>query len=78
MRGGEPDPLGTDIVYMGEDRGDGASLARRFGLPDRRVKIFDENLVDTIVGGKNPCGGSAGLRLNTGLSCGHGAPLLDS
>ena len=39
-----------------------ARLAGRFGPPGGRVKMFDENLVDAIVGGKDLDRGSAQLQ----------------
>ena len=56
VRRGQPDPLGADIVHVGEDRRDGARVAGRFGIPGRWVKMFDQNLVDSIVGDKDPDG----------------------
>jgi hypothetical protein len=46
-------------VHVREDRRDGAGLARRFGSPRGRVKVFDKGLVDAIIGGKNLDCGSA-------------------
>ena len=82
MRSGKPDPLAADIVHVGEDRRNGADLAGRFGSPGGRVKMFDKNLVHTIIGGKDLDCGSAQLRVNllSGnlvLTRGHGALLLD-
>jgi hypothetical protein len=62
-------------VYVREDRRNGAHLAGRFGSPDGRVKMFDENLVDAIVGGKDPDCGSAELSVNLVLTRGHGSLL---
>jgi hypothetical protein len=39
--------------------------------------MFDEDLVDTIVGGKDLDCGSAEFRVNLGLTCRHGSLLLD-
>jgi hypothetical protein len=39
--------------------------------------MFDENLVDAIVGGKDLHRGSAQLRADLGLTRGHGSLLLD-
>src|ERR1700733_12865439 len=75
VRGGKPDPLGADIVYVGKDRSYGADLAGRFGSPDGRVKTLDQKLVHAIVGGKDPDRRPAELSLN--LGCGHSSPLLD-
>ena len=77
MRSCKPDPLAADIVHMREDRGDGAGLAGRFGSPGGRVKMFDKNLVDAIVGGKNLDCGSAELSVKLGLTRGHGSLLPD-
>jgi hypothetical protein len=51
---------------MREDRRNSAGLAGRFGSPDGRVKMFDENLVHAIIGGKDLDRGSAKLRVNLG------------
>ena len=59
VRSGKPDPLGADIVYVREDRRNGAGLAGRFGSPGGRVKMFDKNLVYAIIGGKDLDCGSA-------------------
>ena len=71
----QPDPLRADIVHVGENRCDRAGFAERFGSPRGRVKIFDKNLVYTIVGGKGLCG-SAELSVNLGLTRGHGSYSL--
>ena len=68
VRSGEPDPLGADIVHVREDRRNGTSLARRFGSPGGRVKMFDKNLVHALIGGKNLDCGAAELSLNLGLT----------
>jgi hypothetical protein len=62
---------------MGEDRGDGAGLARRFGSPGGRVQMFDEKLVHAIIGGKDLNCGSA-ESANLVLTRGHGSLLLDA
>jgi hypothetical protein len=72
MRRCKPDPLAADIVHVGEDRRNGAGLARRLSFPDGRVKVFDKNLVHAIIGGKDLHGGSAELILSFGLTGGHG------
>src|SRR5437879_4991727 len=90
----KPDPLAADIVHVREDRRNGAGIVfagrfgcRRSGPPGGRVKMFDKNLVDAIVGEKDPGGkvldcGSAELSVNLGLTIddltrGHGSLLLD-
>jgi hypothetical protein len=77
VRSCKPDPLGPDIVHVREDRRDGACLARRFGSPGGRVKMFDENLVYAIVNGKDLDRGQAELSVDLGLTRGHGSLLLD-
>jgi hypothetical protein len=76
VRSCKPDPLGADIVHVGEDRRNGAGLAGRFGSPSGRVKMFDKNLVDAIIDSKDLNCGSAELSLNLGLTRGHGSHSL--
>ena len=45
--------------------------------PGGRVKMFDEELVHSIVGGKDPDCGLAELSVSLGLTGGHGSLLLD-
>ena len=66
VRSCKPDPLAADIVQVREDRRNAAGFAGRFGLPGGRVKMFDENLVHALVGGKDLDCGSAELSLNLG------------
>jgi hypothetical protein len=82
VRSGKPDPLCADIVHMGEDGGDGASFAGRFGFPGDRVQTFDQHLVHALVGGKELDRGSGELRaellsVNLAFACGHLVRLLD-
>jgi hypothetical protein len=77
VRSGKPDPLGTDIVHVRKDRGNAAGLARRFGFPGGRVKMFDKNLVHALIGGKDLDCGSPELRVNLGWTRAHGSLLLD-
>jgi hypothetical protein len=70
-------PLGADIVYVREDRRNGAGLAARFASPGGRVKIFDENLVHAMIGGKDLDCSPAELSVNFVLTRGHGSLLLD-
>ena len=79
VRSCKPDPLGADIVHVREDRHNGAgfAFAGRFGPPNGRVKVFDKNLIDEIIGGKDLGCGSAELSVNLGLTRGHGSLLLD-
>ena len=76
VRRGKPDPLAADIVHVREDRRNAADVAGRLGFPCGRVKMSDENLIDAIVGGKDLDCGSAQLRVNLGLTRGHGFPSL--
>lgn len=71
VRRGEPDPLGADVVHVGEDRGDGADFAGRLGAPSGRGKMFDENLVQAIIGGKDLGRGLAELGVDLLLTHGH-------
>lgn len=77
MWSGKPDPLCADIVYVREDGGDGAGVARWLGTPSGRVKMFDDDLVHTLIGGENPDGGLAELGVDGVLTLGHGCLLLD-
>ena len=61
VRSRKPDPLGADVVHVGEDRRDGAGSTGRFGSPGGRVKMLDEKLVHAIIGGKDPDGGPGEL-----------------
>src|ERR1700676_3162259 len=89
MRSGKPDPLAADIVHVREDRRNGAGRhlagragrfgCRRFGSPGGRVKMFDKNLVNAIIGGIDLDCSSAELSVNLGLTIGalargHGFP----
>jgi hypothetical protein len=80
VRSGKPDPLGADIVHVGEDRSNVSCLAGRFGWrfcsPRGRVKMLDKNLVHAIVGGKDLDCGAAELSVNLGLTRGHGSYSL--
>jgi len=77
VRSCKPDPLGADIVYVREDRRNGAYFAGRFSSPGGRVKMFDKNLIQAIVGGKDLDCGSAELSVHLVLTRGHGFLLLD-
>src|SRR5271165_1156495 len=76
VRRRKPDPLAADIVHVREDRRNAADLAGRLGSPGGGVKMFDKHLVQALIGGKDPDCGSAGLRVNLGLTGGHGSLLL--
>jgi hypothetical protein len=71
VRSCKPDPLGADIVHVREDRRNGAGLAGRLGSPGGRIKMFDKNLVDPIIGGKDLDCGSAELSVNLLSKRGH-------
>jgi hypothetical protein len=60
-----------------EDRRNGAGLAGRFGSPGGRVKMFANNLVHAIIGGKDLGCGWAELSVKLVLTCEHGSLLLD-
>jgi len=64
VRRGKPDPLGADIVQVGEDRRNAADVAGGLGSPGGRIKTFDKNLVHAIIGGKDLDCGSGELRVN--------------
>src|SRR5258707_282920 len=77
VRSGKPDPLGADVVHVGEDRCDVSGFGWRFcwrvGSPGGWVKMFDKNLVHAIIGGKDLDCGTAELSVNLGLTRGHGS-----
>ena len=56
VRSGGPDPLGPDIVHVREDRRDGADSPGRFGVPGGWLKTLNENLVQSLVRGKDADG----------------------
>jgi hypothetical protein len=82
---GKPDPLGADIVHVGEDRGNGADVAWwfrwqfcwQFCCPGCGVKMLDKILIHAIVGGKDLDRGSTELSVKLWLTSGHGSLLLD-
>ena len=78
MRSRKPDPLGADIVHVREDGRYGADLARRLGSPGGGIKIFDQNLVQPIIGRENLDLCSAELSLNLVSTRRHGflGPIL--
>ena len=81
MRGGEAYPLRANVVHVGEDCGDGADFAGRFGAPCGRVEMFDQELVHAFIDGEDPDGGWAELNVNLltanfWLAVGHGSLLL--
>lgn len=73
----KPDPFGTDIVHVREDSRNSADLAGRFGSPGGWVKMFDQNLVYAIVGGKDPDCGLAKLSVKVMLKRGQRLLCLD-
>src|SRR5581483_696708 len=68
VRRGKSDPLQADVMHVREDRRNAAGLAGRFGCPGRRIKMFDKNLIHTIIGGEDLDCGSADLSLNLVLA----------
>ena len=77
VRSCKPDPLGADVVHMGEDRRNRTGPAGRFGSPRGRIEMLDEHLVHAIVGGKDPDGGLAQLGVRLVSTGSHGSLLLD-
>jgi hypothetical protein len=81
VRRRKADPLDTNIVHVGEDSGDGAGFAGRFGIPGSRVQMVDKKEIHPIIGGESPGRGPAELSLSIeltadGLARGHGCLLL--
>src|SRR6266478_2177520 len=78
MRSCKPDPLAADIVHVRKNSRNGAGrrladragrfCCRRFGSPRGRVKMFDQHLVHTVIGGKDLDCGSSELSVNLGLT----------
>jgi hypothetical protein len=77
VRGGQPNPLGADVVHVGEDGDDRAGLAGRFGSPGARVEMFDEHLIHALISRKDLGCRSAELRVNVVSRRGHVSALLD-
>ena len=75
VRGGQPGPFGADVVHVGKNSGNRASLAVRFGFPSARVKMFDKHLIHAVIGGKDLDRGPAELRGNVLLANRHGTLL---
>ncbi len=75
MRSGKPDPLAANIVHVREDCRNAAECAGRFGSPGCRVKMFDKNLVQAIVSGKDLACGPAELSVNAFVTRRHGSLL---
>jgi hypothetical protein len=71
VRSRQPDPLGSDVVHVHEDRRNGAGLAGRFGFPGDWVQMFDENLIHAFISRKDLDCGSAELSANLVLTRGH-------
>jgi hypothetical protein len=65
-------------VHVREDRRNSAGFvfAGRFGFPGR-VKVFDKNLVHSIIGGENLDYGSAEFSVNLVSTRGHGSLHLE-
>ncbi len=63
MRSSKPDPLTANIVHVREDRRNSTDRSRRFCTPGSRVEMFDKNLVQAIVSGKDLACGLAGSSL---------------
>jgi len=72
MRSCKPDPLRADIVHVRKDGRNGPYLAWRLGSPGGRVKIFDKNLVQPIISGKDLDGGWAEQSLGLVSTRRHG------
>ena len=54
MRRRKPQPLPPDIVDVGEDGSDGASLRTgEFCLPGARIEMLEDELVHALVGRPN-------------------------
>jgi len=53
VRSGQPDPFSADIVHVGEDRRNRARVSGWLRTPDSGVQMFDQELVDAIVGSED-------------------------
>ena len=76
MRRRQPDPLRPHVMHVRKDRRNRAHLARRLGFPNGKIKIHDENLVQTIVDGKNADCRLGKLRIHLVSTRGHSLILL--
>ena len=70
----KPHPLGADVMHVREYRRDRAHFAGRPRCPRVRVEIFDETLVQALIGSEDPHCSSPELGLNLGLTRGHDDP----
>jgi len=71
VRRRQPDPLRTHVVHVRKDGCNCANLARRLSFPGGRVKTLDKNLVQAIIGGKDPNRGMSEFRLDLAFARGH-------
>ena len=59
-QGGEPDPFGAHVVHVGKDCGNRADLAWVLGwklcIPRSGIEMFNQKLIDAIVGNKDSSG----------------------
>ena len=76
VRRRQPDPLRPHVMHVRKDGCNRAHLARRLGFPNGRIKIRDENLVQTIVDGKNADCRLGKLRIHLVSTRGHSLILL--
>ena len=68
-------PLAADVVDVGENGGDGASLgAGELGSPGARVEMLEQELVDAIVDRERLLHALAQIRSSCGSGSGHGIP----
>ena len=77
VRRRKPDPLRAHIVHVREDGRDRADLAGRLSFPGGRIKIPDKNLVQAIIGGKDPDCAPSEFRVDLAFVRGHRFVLLE-
>jgi len=76
MRGGEPKPLSTDIVHVGEDGGNGTSTGSvgHRAAPGARGEMLKDELVQLVVDGIGFEEDLQEILIRCGQSAGHANP----
>jgi hypothetical protein len=72
----QPDPLCPHIVHVGKNSRNRTHVSWRFGFPCGRMKILNKNLIQAIIGRKDPNCGLAKLNVSPASGDSHGVFLL--